>query len=224
MGVLLGTLLGPCPATAGAFDGPAAPEANLRASSRAEEEREGPTSFSASVAGAWAPASIFGGVRDRPRRMLAVDLRLHKRIVARDTLALDYTVGLVPVELEGGTVVEDPVLGERKRTVYGAGLDPVGLFARFGRGGLCPFASFRGGIRIFETHVPNPRGTRFNFTAGFAAGLAQRVGSRAGVAVGVEFHHVSNGGLGSADPSLNLFALRLSVLVTGRSARRAPSP
>ena len=151
--------------------------------------------------------------------MLAVDLCLHRRILARSGVLLDYTIGVVPVELEGGTLVRDALLGERKQTVYGAGLDPVGFFLRLGLGRCRPFASFRGGVRVFEESVPTPRGIRFDFTADFAVGLALRIGSRAWVAVGPEFHHVSNGGLGDFNPSLNYLALRLGVLVVRPAAR-----
>ena len=139
-----------------------------------------------------------------------------------DGVRLDYTVGLVPVELEGGTVVADPLLGERKRTVYGAGVDPVGLFALLGHGPLRLFASARGGVRLFAQAVPNPRGIRFDFTADFALGLAQRVGSRVWISAGPEFHHLSNGGLGDFNPSLNYLAVHLGVLVTAPGARSRP--
>jgi hypothetical protein len=189
----------------------------------AAEAGAGGGGFSFAPAYAWDTVPVFGGARDRPRSMLAVDLRLHRRVLSRDGLLLNYTAGLVPVELEGGTVVRDPVLGERKRTVYGAGVDPVGLFALFGRGPLRLFCSLRGGVRLFEQSVPNPRGIRFDFTADFALGLAQRVGSRAWITAGPEFHHLSNGGLGEFNPSLNYLAVHLGVLVTASDTRARPA-
>jgi hypothetical protein len=186
------------------------------------DEDGGGSGLSFSPAYAWDTVPVFGGARDRPRSMFAFDLRLHRRILARDGVRLDYTVGLVPVELEGGTVVPDPLLGERKQTVYGAGIDPVGLFALFGSGPLRLFASARGGVRLFEQAVPNPRGIRFDFTADFALGLAQRVGSRVWISAGPEFHHLSNGGLGDFNPSLNYLAVHLGVLVTAPGARSRP--
>ena len=171
---------------------------------------------SVSPAYAWDTVPIFGGARDAPRSMFSLDLRLHRPIVTRKGLRLDYTAGIVPVELEGGTVVEDPALGQRKQTVYGAGIDPVGFFALFGDGTSRLFASFRGGARLFQKAVPNPRGIRFDFTADFALGLARRVGGHAWLTAGPEFHHVSNGGLGDFNPSLNYVALRVGVLVERR--------
>ena len=58
-------------------------------------------------------------------------------------------------------------------------------------------------MRLFETPVPDPRGIRFNFSADLGAGVAFRVASAYRVAVGVALHHLSNGNLGSANPSFN---------------------
>lgn len=188
----------------------------------AAEGGEGRTAFSLSAMYAGDTVPVFGGARDKPRSVLSIDLRLHRRIVDHDAFRLDYTAGVVPVELEGGTVVADPVLGARKETAYGAGIDPVGFFARFGRGRLCLYSSFRGGARVFDKAVPNPRGIRFDFTADFSAGLVGRVAGRVWITAGPEFHHVSNGGLGDFNPSLNYLAVRLGVLVTtpaGRTGR-----
>jgi hypothetical protein len=179
-------------------------------------EGDGRVGLSISTAYAWRTLPVFGGARDEPRSVLAVDVRLHRRLLARRNLLVDYTLGVVPAELEGGTVVSDPVLGERKKRIYGAGFDPVGVFVLSGAGSRRLFASFRGGIRLFADRVPNSRGTRFDFSADFAVGLAQRIGSRAWLTAGPEFHHISNGGLGEFNPSLNNVAARLGVLVVSR--------
>jgi hypothetical protein len=209
---LLGLLLLATPARADAGD----EAAGAAPASAPVGATEGLWSVSVSPAYAWDTVPVFGGARDEPRSMLALDLRVHRRIHEGRNLLLDYTVGVVPVELEGGTVVSDPVLGARKKTVYGAGVDPVGFFLTYGRGSCRPFASFRGGIRVFADSVPNPRGTRFDFTADISVGLAQRVGSRTWLTAGPEFHHISNGGLGEFNPSLNYVAVRVGVLVLAR--------
>jgi hypothetical protein len=66
-------------------------------------------------------------------------------------------------------------------------------------------------VRLFEQPVPNPRGIRFNFSADLGGGVAFRVAEAQRVAVGVVLHHLSNGGLGNANPSFNGFDVTVSV-------------
>jgi hypothetical protein len=66
-------------------------------------------------------------------------------------------------------------------------------------------------VRLFEEPVPNPRGIPFNFSADLGGGVAVRVGTAHRVALGVVLHHLSNGGLGRANPSFNGFDVTVSV-------------
>lgn len=174
------------------------------------------TRFSIDASGAWGVSDVFGGATDPRRGMLGLALRVHRPLVDHPGFRLDYTGGLVPVELAQGTRVGRPD-GTGRETVFGAGLDVLGLTAHF-RGGARwhPFVTARGGARLFTAPVPNPRGTRFNFSADVGGGLAFRVTPDRSLTLQMELHHLSNGGLGPANPSLN----QLTVGVGIRGARR----
>ena len=179
-------------------------------------------SFDLSSGGA---TRLFGGVTDPGRGTLQLALHARVPLLVRSGLELDYTAGVVPVELALGTRLAGPVGPDgRPRTarVFGAGVDGLGLTARLrGRSRWQPYVAVVGGVRLFEEPVPNPRGTRFNFSADLGAGVALRLAPRRWVAVGVALHHLSNGGLGSANPSFNGFDVTVSV---GRSRERASRP
>jgi len=157
---------------------------------------------------------LFGGVTDPGRGSLELALHARLPLLVRSGLQLDYTVGVVPVALEFGTRVSGAGLSGtlRKETVFGAGVEGIGLVAHLGRSDRWqPYVSAVGGVRLFEQPVPDPRGIRFNFSADLGAGVAFRVGPAHRVALGVVLHHLSNGGLGSANPSFNAFDITVSV-------------
>jgi hypothetical protein len=134
---------------------------------------------------------------------------------------------VVPVALAFGTRVSGAGLPNgtlRSETVFGAGVDGIGLVAHLGGDRWQPYVGVVGGVRLFEKAVPDPRGLRFNFSADLGAGVAFRVASAHRVAVGVALHHLSNGGLGSANPSFNGFDVTVSVgRWCERGSRRGPS-
>jgi hypothetical protein len=155
---------------------------------------------------------------------------MHARLplLVRSGLQVDYTAGVVPVALAFGTRLSDAVLPAgppRRETVFGAGVDGMGLVADLGRSDRWqPYVSVVGGVRLFEQPVPDPRGIRFNFSADLGAGVAFRVEPAHRVALGVVLHHLSNGGLGSANPSFNGFDVTVSVgRWSERGSRRGPS-
>jgi hypothetical protein len=169
-------------------------------------------SFDVSGGGA---TDLLGGVTDPGRGTLELALHARLPLLVRSGLQLDYTAGVVPVSLAFGTRVSDADLPDgtlRKKTVFGAGVDGLGFVAHLGRSDRWqPYVSAVGGVRLFEEPVPNPRGIRFNFSADLGGGVAFRVAAVHRVAVGVVLHHLSNGGLGSANPSFNGFDVTMSV-------------
>ena len=169
-------------------------------------------SFDVSGGGA---TSLFGGATDPGRGSLEVALHARLPLLVRSGLQLDYTAGVVPVAVAFGTRVSGAGLPDgtlRTETVFGAGVDGIGLVAHLGRSDRWqPYVSAVGGVRLFERPVPDPRGIRFNFSADLGAGVAFRVAPAHRVAVGVVLHHLSNGGLGSANPSFNGFDVTVSV-------------
>jgi Lipid A 3-O-deacylase (PagL) len=149
-------------------------------------------------------------------------------LLVRSGLELDYTTGVVPVSLAFGTRVSGAGLPDgtlRKERVFGAGVDGIGLVAHLGRSDRWqPYVGVVGGVRLFERPVPDPRGIRFNFSADLGAGVAFRAAQAHMVAVGVALHHLSNGGLGSANPSFNGLDMTVSVgRWSERGLRRGPS-
>ena len=134
-------------------------------------------SFDASGGGV---TSLLGGVTDQGRGSLELALRTRLPLLVRSGLQLDYTAGVVPVDLEFGTRVSGAGLLDgtlRTKTVFGAGVDGLGLVAHLGSSDRWqPYVSAVGGVRLFEQPVPDPRGIRFNFSADLGAGVAFRVG------------------------------------------------
>jgi hypothetical protein len=188
-------------------------------SARAEGERNSlaarlrsTLSFDASGGGV---TSLFGGVTDPGRGSFEFAVHARLPLLVRSGLQLDYTAGVVPVALAFGTRVSGAGLPDgtlRKKTAFGAGVDGLGLVAHLGGSDRWqPYVSAVGGVRLFEEPVPDPRGIRFNFSADLGAGVAFRVAAAHRVAVGVVLHHLSNGGLGSANPSFNGFDVTVSV-------------
>jgi hypothetical protein len=79
---------------------------------------------------------LFGGVTDPGRGSLELALHARLPLLVRSGLQLDYTAGVVPVALEFGTRVSGAGLPDgtlRKETVFGAGVDGIGLVAQLGR-------------------------------------------------------------------------------------------
>lgn len=174
------------------------------------------TALSLSLRGAWTTAGFLPGVHEAGRATAIVELDLRRTLWSRNGKAVEYVAGLVPMELALGTVTvpasNSPDGRVAQSTVYGAGLDPLSFAFRVDCGGWRPFAAVRGGFRIFDRNVPNPRGTRFNFVAEVGVGVQRRAGASHWVWLGVDLHHVSNGDLGERNPGINSFVLGLGVV------------
>jgi hypothetical protein len=174
------------------------------------------STISISGSGAWTAAHVFGGVRDPGRGTAILEMSLSRSLQAKESICIDYVAGVVPLELAVGTVVSRPDaargLSLAQGTVYGAGLDLLGVRIRARKGTWRPFAAASGGFRVFTEPMPTPRGTRFNFAADLGIGILRRVAPSRFLSFGVDLHHVSNGGLGEANPSVNLFALSVGFL------------
>lgn len=96
---------------------------------------------------------------------------------------------------------------------YGFGVTPVFFRWNFdGWSRLKPFIEISGGILRTDRAVPE--GTkRFNFTAHSGPGLRLRVNERSSLLFGYRFHHLSNAGRASTNPSVNsnLFYMGVSL-------------
>jgi hypothetical protein len=136
--------------------------------------------FSVSAGGAWTDLPVLGGLRDVRGGVAMVVLELRHTFKTTGRVSFDYLAGIVPVELQTGIVMDDSPgvreTGLGRTTVYGAGLDPVGISLRVGGGEWRPFTTLRGGVRFFQHRLPDPLGSRFNFVADLGLGVQRHVG------------------------------------------------
>ncbi|MBC7930321.1 MAG: acyloxyacyl hydrolase [Rubrivivax sp.] len=154
-------------------------------------------------------------------RLAILGLR-YARVLARgDNLALKYTVDAVPVAFlsyPATDPVEPPTAAaparERRKTITGAGLSPVGFQLNFRRRErIQPFAQASGGFLYFGERVPDERGAQFNFTADFGGGVQWKTGARRAWTVGYRYQHISNGYRADVNPGFdsNLFYVGFSI-------------
>ena len=172
------------------------------------------TVLSVSAGGAWTAAHVLGGVHDGGRDAAILEAELIRTFGHGEIVAFDWRVGVVPLELQKTRPAPGdsaPGLGSPfdLATVYGAGLDPVGFGVRWRQGQWRPFAAARGGFRWFQSPLPDPRGSRFNFAATLSLGVLRSIGRARWISLSVDFHHVSNGGLADFNPGMNQFVLSI---------------
>ena len=163
--------------------------------------------------GVWGGVSLFNsptliGTEEDSRFGLAA-VRYARVLVAGRGVALKYTVDAVPLALLSyerfrfvPTTSPSVFRLERDRkTVYGAGLAPIGLQLNFRRRQrVQPFAQGSLGFLYFREPVPdersaiepNRRGAHFNFTADFGGGVQLLTAARRAYTFGYKYHHLSN--------------------------------
>ncbi len=96
---------------------------------------------------------------------------------------------------------------------YGFGVTPVGFQMRAFRSSPVQLLTYAHGGALWFTHrIPDPRATRFNFTAELGAALQVNLPDRLALALGYSWHHTSNAGTGKVNPGLNSRALSVSVV------------
>lgn len=139
-----------------------------------------------------------------------VGLRYAYVLWTNDALALKYTVDAVPVAVlnyerfvfvSGTGALGSLALRRDRKTVYGAGLAPVGFQLNVRRRErVQPFLQASGGFLYFPEDVPEARslvepnrhGAQFNFTADFGGGVQVLTDGRRALTVGYRYHHLSN--------------------------------
>lgn len=163
--------------------------------------------------GAWvgfAPGStsLLGGDTAAGRRTIVLGVRWTRPLKG----SFGFVADAVPLELALRSFGGDAVTSsERRVTVYGFGVEPVGLQWRARTGAVRPSVAALGGVRIFSKPYPTPAATRFNFIFDLEVAVKVAAFSRLSLSPSVQFHHVSNGGLGDSNPSLNQFVLAVGV-------------
>src|SRR6476619_8223828 len=147
-------------------------------------------------------STIFGGLHDDEaddRKFFVAALRYGRTLAANDSLALQYTLDVVPIAVATGTIVSRTTSPAgvdtfRRETAHGAGFTPLGLQLDVANGSkIHPFIHVNGGLLYFNKDVPIEDSGRFAFVGEAGGGVRIFTSERRAVNIGVRFHHISNG-------------------------------
>ncbi|HEY7616971.1 MAG TPA: hypothetical protein VH744_09225, partial [Terriglobales bacterium] len=111
--------------------------------------------------GIWASYSpnsfVFDGT-SRNRKLFLANLQYARILLARRTMALKYTLDVIPLALQKQPTQIYMVNGKPLRnpaaTIYGAGASPIGFQLNFGSRRVEPFLSGSVGFLYFARQVP----------------------------------------------------------------------
>lgn len=160
--------------------------------------------------------TIFGGLRDdeaEDRKFFIAALRYGRTLAANNSLALQYTLDVVPVAVATGTIVTritgpTGVQTFERETAFGAGFTPLGLQLDFANGSkVHPYAHVNGGFLYFNKSVPIEDAGQFAWVGEAGGGLRIFTSERRAVNLGVRFHHISNGDRQGSNRGLNQFVI-----------------
>lgn len=160
--------------------------------------------------------TIFAGLHEDEaddRKFFIGALRYGRTLAANNSVALQYTLDVVPVAVATGTIVSRTtsptgVNTFRRETAYGAGFTPLGLQLDFANGSkVHPFAHVNGGFLYFNKAVPIEDSGRFAFVGEAGGGVRIFTSERRAVNIGVRFHHISNGDRSGSNRGLNQFVI-----------------
>ena len=160
--------------------------------------------------------TMFEGLRDdeaEDRKFFIAGLRYGRTLAANNSVALQYTIDVVPVALATGTIVSrttsvSGVETFQRETTYGAGITPIGLQLDFANGSkVHPFAHVNGGFLYFNKSMPIEDSGQFQFVGEAGGGIRIFTSERRAVNIGVKFHHISNGDRSGSNRGLNHFVI-----------------
>ena len=157
--------------------------------------------------------TIFAGLSDAEaadREFFLAAFRYGRTLAANDSVALQYTVDVIPLAVATGVIISRTTVGGvttfQRDTAYGAGIAPIGFQLDFSNGSkIHPFAHVNGGFLGFTKEVPIEDSGKFAFTLEGGGGVRIFTSSRRAVTLGVRFHHISNANLSVANRGLNQF-------------------
>jgi hypothetical protein len=160
--------------------------------------------------------TIFEGLREdeaEDRKFFIAALRYGRTLAANDSVALQYTLDVVPVAVATGVIVSRTTSPAgvdtfRRETAYGAGFTPIGLQLDFANGSkVHPYVHINGGFLYFNKDVPIEDSGRFAFVGEAGGGVRIFTSERRAVNIGVRFHHISNGDTSGSNRGLNQFVI-----------------
>lgn len=157
--------------------------------------------------------TMFEGLRDdeaEDRKFFLTAFRYGRTLTANNTLALQYTLDLVPVAVATGTIVSRTTVAGvdtfRRETAYGAGITPLGLQLDFANGSkVHPFVHVNGGLLYFNKPVPIEDSGQFAYVGEAGGGVRIFTSAKRALSFGVRFHHISNGDRAGSNRGLNQF-------------------
>ena len=160
--------------------------------------------------------TIFEGLHEdeaEDRKFFIAALRYGRTLAANKSVALQYTLDIVPVAVATGVIVSRTTSPAgvdtfRRETAYGAGFTPLGLQLDFRNGSkVHPFIHLNGGLLYFTKDVPIEDSGRFAFVGEAGGGVRIFTSERRAVNIGVRFHHISNGDTSGSNRGLNQFVI-----------------
>lgn len=161
--------------------------------------------------------TIFGGLHDdeaEDRKFFIAALRYGRTLTGNNSVALQYTLDVVPVAVATGVIVSRTTSPAgvdtfRRETAYGAGFTPLGLQLDFRNGSkVHPYAHVNGGLLYFNKSMPIEDAGRFAWVGEAGGGLRIFTSEkRHAVSLGVRFHHISNGDRQGSNRGLNQFVI-----------------
>ncbi len=178
--------------------------------------------------GSFDSPTLIGSAEDA--RFAVAALRYARVLVAGRGLVFKYTVDAIPVAtlfydsyiaIPTG-IASDYRIERRRKSIYAAGLAPIGLQLNFARRRrVQPFASGSVGFLYFKEVIPDnrsivfpdERGAQFNYTADFGGGIQVFTRPRRALTFGYKYHHISNGFRAPVNPGFdsNLFYAGYSI-------------
>lgn len=180
-----------------------------------------PSTISERMKKGWNEFGIWGGLslssptligQTPEARFGNIGLRYGRVLAAGKTVALEYTVDVIPLALLSTkrlTVVPAGLrifsVQQSRKNVFGAGFAPIGFKLNFRRRKQVQvFAGATGGFLYFQDQVPISGASQFNFSADVAGGV-QIVGTnRRAFTIGYKYHHISNGGTSTINPGVDV--------------------
>jgi hypothetical protein len=160
--------------------------------------------------------TVFAGLHEdeaADRKFFIAALRYGRTLAANKSLALQYTLDVVPVAVATGTIVSRTTSPAgvdtfQRETAYGAGLTPLGLQLDFANGSkVHPYIHVNGGFLYFNKSVPIEDSGQFAFVGEAGGGVRIFTSERRAVNIGVRFHHISNGDTSGSNRGLNQFVI-----------------
>jgi hypothetical protein len=107
-----------------------------------------------------------------------------------------------------------------KKTVYGAGLIPIGFRYVVGPRAVQFLVGMSAGAIYFQHRIPDPGETRVNFTLDGTALFRIHVWQRNAFTIGYHFNHISNANTGRENPGMNSVMLDVGWTYTRGGARQ----